>query len=99
MKNLNSSQRSYLKGQAHNLEPGVHIGKNGLMEGTIHFIKTALSTRELIKIKFREFKYDKQEISEKIVTHTVSYMVGIIGHTLILYKQSSNPKKQKYQLP
>ena len=99
MENLNSSQRRYLQGQAHHLEPVIHIGKNGLMEGTIHFIKTALSTRELIKIKFREFKYDKQEISEKIATKTLSLIVGIIGHTLILFKQNPNPEKQKYRLP
>ena len=99
MKNLNSSQRSYLKGQAHHLEPMIHIGKNGLTDGTIHGINTALSTNELLKIKFREFKDHKQEIAEKIATETLSVIVGIIGHTLVLYKQNPNPEKQKYHLP
>ena len=56
MKNLNSSQRSYLKGQAHNLEPMVQIGKNGLTDGVIHSINAALSAKELIKIKFKLFR-------------------------------------------
>ena len=99
MKNLNSSQRSYLKSQAHHLEPVIHIGKNGLMEGTLHSINTVLLVKELIKIKFREYKDDKQEISEKISRETKSIIVGIIGHTLILFKQNSNPEKQKYKLP
>ena len=99
MENLNSSQRRYLQGQAHHLEPVIHIGKNGLMEGTIHCIKTALSTRELIKIKFREFKNDKQELADKITTETLSHIVGIIGHTLIIFKQNPNPEKQEYKLP
>ena len=98
MKNLNSSQRSYLKAQAHHLEPVISIGKNGLKEGTCHAIETALDARELIKIKFRDFKEDKQEISDKIATETLSLIVGIIGHTLILFKQNSETEKQKYRL-
>ena len=99
MKKLNSSQRSYLKGQAHNLEPMVQIGKNGLTDGVIHSINAALSAKELIKIKFREFKDDKKDISEKITVATLSFMVGMIGHTLILFKQNPNPEEQEYQLP
>ena len=99
MKKLNSSQRSYLKGQAHNLEPIVQIGKNGLTDGVIHSINAALSAKELIKIKFREFKDDKKDISEKITAETLSLMVGMIGHTLILFKQNPNPEEQEYQLP
>ena len=99
MKNLNSSQRSYLKGQAHNLEPMVQIGKNGLTDGVIHSINAALSSKELIKIKFREFKDDKKDISAKISAETLSLMVGMIGHTLILFKQNPNPEEQEYQLP
>ena len=99
MKNLNSLQRSYLKGQAHHLEPMIYIGKNGLTGGSIQSINTALSAKELIKIKFREFKDDKQGIADEIVTQTLSLIVGIIGHTLIVFKQNPNPEKQKYQLP
>ena len=99
MKNLKSSQRSYLKSQSHHLEPLIYIGKNGLTNGTIQSINTVLLAKELIKIKFREFKDDKKEISKKIATETLSHIIGIIGHTLILYKQNSDPEKQKYQLP
>ena len=99
MKNLNSLQRSYLKGMAHHLEPMIHIGKNGLTDGTIHAINTALSANELIKIKFREFKNNKQELADKITIETLSLIVGIIGHTLIIFKQNPNPEKQIYKLP
>ena len=99
MKNLNSSQRSYLKAKAHHLEPMIHIGKNGLTDGTIHSISKALSSKELIKVKFREYKDDKQKIAAKIETETLSHIVGIIGHTLILFKRILESDKQKYQLP
>ena len=99
MKNLNSSQRSYLKGKAHPLEPIIYIGKNGLSVGTLNAINSALSKRELIKIKFQEFKNDKQKLSTKIADETTSIVVEIIGHTLILFKQNPNSENQKYRLP
>ena len=99
MNNLKSSQRNYLRSKAHHLEPVIYIGRNGVTNGAIHSINLALSSRELIKIKFREFKDDKQATSKEIATETLSIIVGIIGHTLILFKQNPNPEKQIYKLP
>ena len=63
MNNLSSSKRSYLRSQAHHLEPAALIGKNGVTGGTINTIDKALNSRELIKIKFREFKDENQILS------------------------------------
>ena len=57
------------------------------------------SYTELIKIKFQEFRDDKQKLSTKIADETESTVVGIIGHTLILFKESLDPEEQKYRLP
>jgi len=99
MKNLKSSHRSYLSSKAHHLKPLIHIGNNGLIDGTIRSIKIALAAKELIKIKFQEYKDDKQELSENIASDTQSHVVRIIGHTLILFKQNDNLEKQQYRLP
>ena len=99
MNNLSSSQRSHLRRNAHQLEPIVLIGKNGVTDGTLDTINRALNTGELIKIKFREFKDNKQGIADEIVTQTLSLIVGTIGHTLIVFKQNPNPEEQEYQLP
>ena len=79
MKSLTNSQRSYLKNQAHHLEPVIIIGKNGLTAGTLHAIQTALESRELIKIKLRGDIEDKQKILEKISMEKVSIIVGTIN--------------------
>lgn len=98
MEIINSSQRSYLKSQAHHLNPVVIIGKNGLNDGTIDLINKALNKRELIKIKFKEYKDQKNSLSEEIIKKTNSILVGKIGHTLIIYKQNTDPDKRKINI-
>ena len=99
MNNLSSSQRSYLRSQAHHLEPVVLIGKHGITDGTIESIGRVLETRELIKIKFREFKDEKLSLSEKITELTNSQVVGVIGHTVIIFRQNPDSDKRQIHIP
>ena len=99
MNNLSSLQRSYLRSQAHHLEPVVLIGKHGITDGTIESIDRVLEARELIKIKFREFKDEKLSLSEKITELTNSQVVGVIGHTLIIFRQNPDSDKRQIHIP
>ena len=99
MNNLSSSQRSYLQSQAHHLEPVVLIGKHGITDGTIESIDKVLEARELIKIKFREFKDEKLSLSEKIAELTNSQVVGVIGHTVIIFRQNPDSDKRQIHIP
>ena len=99
MNNLSSSQRSYLRSQSHHLEPVVLIGKHGITDGTIESINRVLEARELIKIKFREFKDEKLSLSEKIAELTNSQVVGVIGHTVIIFRQNPDSDKTQIHIP
>ena len=99
MNNLSSSQRSYLRSQAHHLEPVVLIGKHGITDGTIESMNRVLEARELIKIKFREFKDEKLSLSEKITELTNSQVVGFIGHTVIIFRQNPDSDKRQIHIP
>ena len=99
MNNLSSSQRSYLRSQSHHLEPGILIGKHGITDGTIKSIDRVLEARELIKIKFREFKDEKLSLSEKITELTNSQVVGVIGHTVIIFRQNLDSDKRQIDIP
>ena len=99
MNNLSSSQRSYLRSQAHHLEPVVLIGKHGITDGTIESIDRVLEARELIKIKFREFKDEKLSLSEKITELTNAQIVGVIGHTVIIFRQNPDADKRQIHIP
>ena len=99
MNNLSSSQRSYLRSQAHHLEPVVLIGKHGITDGTIESIDRVLEARELIKIKFHDFKDGKLGLSEKITELTNSQVVGVIGHTVIIFRQNPDSDKRQIHIP
>ena len=99
MNNLSSSERKYLRSQAHHLEPVVLIGRNGIKDGTIESINKVFQTRELIKIKFREFKDEKLSLSEKIAELTNSQVVGVIGHTVIIFRQNPDSDKRQIHIP
>ena len=96
---MDSRIRKLLRSQAHHLEPVVLIGKNGINDGTIESIDRVLEARELIKIKFREFKDEKLSLSEKITELTNAQIVGVIGHTVIIFRQNPDPDKRQIHIP
>jgi RNA-binding protein len=99
MEKLKGSQRKWLRGMAHALKPVVQIGKQGLTEGVVSQVDTALDDHELIKVQAVASKEEKQEIGRQLEEATGAEVVGLIGHILILYRQNDDPEKQLYELP
>ncbi|MDI9455069.1 MAG: YhbY family RNA-binding protein, partial [Spirochaetota bacterium] len=50
---MHSSVRAFLKAQAHSLKPIVMVGKGGLSEQVVRALDEALSSHELVKVKFQ----------------------------------------------
>lgn len=48
---LTSKQRAFLKKKAHELDPLVRIGKDGITDSLIQSILEAIDSRELLKVK------------------------------------------------
>ncbi|MFT6267228.1 MAG: RNA-binding protein [Alphaproteobacteria bacterium] len=89
---LTNKQKQYLKGLAHPLKPVVQLGGNGLTEGVIAEIDSALSHHELIKVKVpSDDRDEKTLIMDAIVGETKSQKVQSIGHVLVIYKPSKEP--------
>ncbi|GAA70739.1 ribosome assembly RNA-binding protein YhbY [Pseudoalteromonas sp. BSi20439] len=94
---LSNKQKQFLKGQAHSLKPVVLLGSNGLTEGVVVEIQSALEIHELIKVKVPTGDREtKKLIFDAIVRETGATKLQTIGHTIVLYRQS--PEK-KIQLP
>ncbi len=93
---LNSHQRKLLEKYAQSLSPDALIGGAGVTDEQIKHIEMAIAAHELIKVKFNEFKEDKQELSQKIADETNSTLVRIIGNVASFYRAAKDPAKQKY---
>jgi len=84
---LKGSQKKYLRGLAHKLNPSAFIGHKGITESLIEEIDHALKASELIKIKFVDFKEkdQKKALTGEIAKTTHSQVAGTIGHVSVLF--------------
>ncbi len=101
MKELKGSQKKFLRGLAHNLNPAAFIGQKGITEILLKEIDMALKATELIKVKFNDYKEKdiKNSLTEEIAKATGSHIAGMVGHVLILYRQNTDVEKQLIRLP
>jgi len=91
--NLTTKQKQHLKGLAHDLKPVVMLGSNGLTEGVLAEIDSALTHHELIKVKVAASdRALKDAIVDAIVRETQAVKVQLIGHVLVLFRQSEEMK-------
>jgi len=91
--NLTTKQKQHLKGLAHSLKPVVLLGSNGLTEGVLAEIDSALTHHELIKVKVASGDRElKNAIVDAIIRETQSTKVQLIGHVLVIFRQSAEMK-------
>lgn len=98
---LKGYQKQFLRGSAHAMSPLVMIGQKGYTPELLKEIDANLEHRELIKIKFVDFKEQdqKQEILAQIAAATAAEVVGKVGHTAVLYRQNKDPQKRTIKVP
>jgi RNA-binding protein len=101
MSELKGFQKSYLRGIAHDRKPIVQIGKEGLVPGVLQSVNDGLLRHELIKVRFISFKEKEQKeaLAAELAAATDSMRIGMVGHTLILYRQQPDPKKRRIHVP
>jgi RNA-binding protein len=99
MPTLTPGQRAFLRREAHDLNPIVQIGQQGLTDEVIRSTEQVLYNRELIKVKFLDFKDQKQELSEQLAEAVRGSLVAIIGNIAILYRENPDPDKREIVLP
>ena len=86
---LTSKQRAFLKKKAHELNPLVRIGKDGVTESLIQSILEAIDSRELLKVKIlQNCEKEKEEVLEELSKCSEFEIVGIIGRTIILFREN-----------
>lgn len=92
MKSLTPAQRQYLKGLAHNRQPVVMIGSNGLTPAVLKEIERGLAAHELIKIKAASDEVETRRAwMEEICAATGAAPVQQIGKVLVIYRAADKP--------
>ena len=88
---LTSKQRSYVKSKAQHIKATFQIGANELHENNVRAIRETFNTKEILKIKVNRVNKEDKEITrkmaEQIAKEVEAQVVGVIGTTIILYKQ------------
>ena len=91
---LTSKQRAQLRGRANEVQPIVHIGKDGIGENLIKQANDALEARELIKCRVLENSMlTAREACDELSKATRSEQVQVIGTKFVLYRESHRKDK------
>ncbi|MFC1742018.1 YhbY family RNA-binding protein [Nanoarchaeota archaeon] len=87
---MDAEEKKRLKAKAKLMEPLVRIGKNGITESVVLQVKTLVTKRKLVKVKFlRSFveDHDKKKAAKDLVEKTGAELIDRIGFTVVLYKR------------
>jgi len=91
---LTGKQKSFLRSEAHHLQPIFQVGKGGINPAMVKQIQEALEARELMKVSILQNNDDdKKEVATELAKETGAELVQLIGSTIVLYKESVNNKK------
>jgi RNA-binding protein len=96
--NLTNAQIAKLKGIAQRMDATLKVGKAGLSESFLQTVRETLIHRELIKVKFDEFKDQKKTLAPELAAKTESRLVTLIGNVAVLYRQNPNPEERKIRV-
>ncbi|NCN43818.1 MAG: ribosome assembly RNA-binding protein YhbY [Piscirickettsiaceae bacterium CG_4_9_14_3_um_filter_43_564] len=92
---LSNTQKRFLKGIAHGLNPVILIGGNGLTEGLMKELEKSLAHHELLKIKIASAeREDRKAIVETLLKATQAQLVQSIGKVVVIYRQAKAPLLQ-----
>ena len=94
---LSNQQKKYLRGLTHQIDPVVTVADKGLTENVLAEIERALEHHELIKIKLRGDREQRQAWMTEIQQLTAAEPVHQIGQVACYYRKNS--EKPRLALP
>jgi RNA-binding protein len=83
---LTNAEMRKLKAQAQRLEATFKVGKAGLSEGFVKSVDEGLAHRELVKVKFVEFKEEKKTLAPALAEKTSSQLIMRVGNVAVFYR-------------
>jgi RNA-binding protein len=88
---ITSKERAYLRSLANDIQPIIHLGKEGISGNLIKQVDDALEARELVKATVQQnSEYDARTACEELAKATNAEPVQCIGRKFVLYRASKN---------
>jgi RNA-binding protein len=94
---LNASQKRFLRGRTHHLNPVVMIAEKGLSDNVLNELESALEHHELIKVKLRTDRETRTALITEIAQRCRAEVVHKIGQVACFYRR--NPDNTVIDLP
>ena len=95
---LDGRQKRHLRALAHDLDPVVQLGKEGVSAGVVQATDRALTDDQLIKVRLPQVdKAERTEMADQLRQRTQSHLAGLTGRVAILYRQ--HPEKPNIRRP
>lgn len=89
---LTAAQKKQYRAIAHNLNPIVTVGDNGLTEGLLNELNRALDDHELIKVKVAiGDRNDRAEIITELCNETNAILIQTIGKIAVVLRKAKQP--------
>jgi RNA-binding protein len=88
---LSNRELRELKARAQRLKPMFKVGKDGLSPAFLKAVDETLDHRELVKVKFDEFKEQKKELGPKLASSVAANLIMQVGHVVVLFRRKPAP--------
>jgi RNA-binding protein len=86
---MQSKERANLRGEAHHLQPLVHIGHQGVTDSVVRATDDLLRTRELVKVDVsRNLDAPMKEIARALAEATRAEVVQVIGRKVTIFRDN-----------
>ena len=92
---LSSKARAELRGEAHHLDPAVHVGHQGVTDALVQSLDDALRTHELVKVALnRTVDAKPKDLASELAERVGADIVQVIGKTATLYRMNPELKRK-----
>jgi RNA-binding protein len=96
--NLSTNQKKFLRGLAHDLNPMIIIGSQGVTDSLMAELEKTLNHHEILKIKIAAGeREDRNLVIEYVIKATRAQLVQSVGKMFVIYR--ARAKDPQLELP
>jgi RNA-binding protein len=85
---LTAAARRRLRAEAHPLQPVAQVGRQGISPAFLAEVDRALTSHELIKVRLRGTRDERDEQIEQIASELRCAPVSTVGGVAVLYRRN-----------